>query len=105
MDTEQKTICVLVTAGPNGETAHTLFKIAQAAVALGHRVRVFFMHEGVYHIQHKNFKALSELDIEMALCASNALERGVEKKNGILFGSQYDLATMTAGSDAFLALD
>lgn len=97
-------ICILVTSSPESENTRTLIKIAEAAIHLGQRVQIFLMCDGVYHILHENFFSLIKKGAEVALCAQNASERGLEKKPGILFGSQYDLADMVAHSESFLAL-
>jgi sulfur relay (sulfurtransferase) complex TusBCD TusD component (DsrE family) len=62
------------------------------------------MCDGVYHILRERFLSLIEKGAEVALCSENAQSRGVEKRAGILFGSQYDLSAMVARSDAFLSL-
>jgi len=62
------------------------------------------MYDGVYHVQHEVLHSLIEKGVEVSLCARNAQELGVEKRPGILFGSQYDLAVMVSESDAFLSL-
>jgi sulfur relay (sulfurtransferase) complex TusBCD TusD component (DsrE family) len=97
-------ICILVTSSPESENSRTLIKITKAAIRMGQQVQIFLMCDGVYHIVHQDFLSLMEKGAEVTLCAQNALERGLEKKPGILFGSQYDLAGMVSESDSFVAL-
>ncbi len=97
-------ICILVTSSPESENRHTLVKISEAAINLGQQVQIFLMCDGVYHILHQDFLSLIEKGTEVTLCSQNASERGLEKKPGVLFGSQYDLAGMIAQSESFLAL-
>ena len=97
-------ICILVTSSPESENRHTLTKTTEAAINLGHEVQIFLMCDGVYHILHQDFLTLIEKGAEVTLCAHNASERGIEKRSGVLFGSQYDLACSVAQSDSFLAL-
>ena len=105
VETENKsTICILVTSSPESENSRTLIKITQAAISLGQQVQIFLMCDGVYHIVHQDFLSIIEKGAKVILCAHNAHERGLEKKPGIHFGSQYDLAGMVAQSDSFLAL-
>ncbi len=97
-------ICILVTSSPESENSRTLIKITETAISMGQKVQIFLMCDGVYHIVHQNFLSLIKKGAEVTLCAQNAMERGLEKKPEIIFGSQYDLADMVAQSDTFLAL-
>ena len=101
---DRSRICILVSSSPQSENTRTLFKITEAAVAMGHQVQIFLMSDGVYHILYQSFSTLVEKGVEVALCAYDAMERGLDKKTGIYFGSYYDLATMVAKADGFLAL-
>ncbi|OIP63739.1 MAG: hypothetical protein CO150_08125 [Nitrospirae bacterium CG_4_9_14_3_um_filter_53_35] len=101
---DRSRICILVASSPESENTRTLFKITEAAVAMGHQVEIFLMSDGVYHILHHNFSNLIAKGAEVALCAYDAMERGLDKKTGIHFGSYYDLAVMVAKADGFLAL-
>jgi len=97
-------ICILVTSSPESENSRTLSRTTEAAINLGHKVQIFLMCDGVYHILHQDLFTLIEKGAEVTLCAHNAQERGLEKRPGIAFGSQYDLACMVAQSDSFLSL-
>ncbi len=97
-------LCILVSSGPGSEDGPTLLKISEAAMAAGHRVRIFLMCDAVYHLLNPDLLSLLSLGAEITVCAHNAMERGVEKKAGVVFGSQYDLAEMVAESQGFLAL-
>ncbi len=98
------TFCILVTSSPESENSRTLVKISEAAMQLGHHVQIFLMCDGVYHLHSQDLSPLISKGAEVILCAHNALERGLERKSEVLFGSQYDLAVMVARSDGFLAL-
>jgi sulfur relay (sulfurtransferase) complex TusBCD TusD component (DsrE family) len=100
---EGATLCLLATCSPESEKSRTLMKIAEAAVQLGHNVQIFLMCDGVYHVLRRDFMKLIEMGVEITLCAHNALERGVEKRESVSFGSQYDLSQMVARSDGFMA--
>ena len=97
-------ICILVTCSPESENSQTLVKISEAAIRMGQGVEIFLMFDGIYHILHDHFLSLIDQGARVVLCSHNALERGLEKREGIHFGSQYDLACMVAESDSFLAL-
>jgi sulfur relay (sulfurtransferase) complex TusBCD TusD component (DsrE family) len=97
-------ISILVTSSPESENSHTLMKITEAAIDMGQEVQIFLMCDGVYHILYENFLSLTNKGADVTVCAHNAMERGLEEKPGVTFGSQYDLASMVAQSDSFLAL-
>lgn len=99
-----RSICILVTSSPESENSRTMAGAAEAALRLGHKVQIFLMCDGVYHVLRKDFLTLIEKGAEVTLCAHNARERGLEKRPDILFGSQYDLACLVARSDSFLSL-
>lgn len=100
----RKKICILVTSSPESENSRTLAKISEAAIRMGQQVEIFLMCDGIYHILNDHFSSLIDMGAKVVLCSHNALERGLEKREGIYFGSQYDLAGMVAESDSFLAL-
>ena len=97
------TLCLLVTCSPESEKSRTMIKVSEAAIRLGHKVQIFLMCDGVYHILRENFMVLVEKGVDVTLCAYNALERGMEKRDGVLFGSQYDLSSMVSQSDGFIS--
>lgn len=102
-ETESK-ICVLVTSSPESQDRHTLHKITESALASGHVVQMFLMNDGVYHLLRESFSDLIAQGAQVTVCAHNAVERGVEERPGVVFGSQYDLSVMVAESDVFLSL-
>ncbi|MDH4317847.1 MAG: DsrE family protein [Desulfobulbaceae bacterium] len=96
------TLCILLTSSPENENSHTAVKLSQAALAKDHRVKIFLMSNGVYHVLHPRFLKLIEQGVEVTLCGSNAAERGIEEREGVTFGSQYDLSVMAATADSFI---
>lgn len=96
-------IGLLVTSSPESENCRTVIKITEAALRRGHRVRIFLMHDGVYHILRDDFMGLSGLGAQIILCSYNAEERKMTRREGVLFGSQYDLSEIVAQADAFMA--
>jgi len=105
MKKKSATICILVATTPqNASNTHTLFKITESALTQGHKVEIFLISDGIYHILQENFVSLIDKGAEVTLCAHNALERNLEKRPGITFGSQYDFSVMVSRSDTFLSL-
>lgn len=94
---------ILLTTSPQNENTHTVIELAKAARAMGHEVSIFLMEDGVYNVRDKKFAALSDAGVKIALCALNTEDRGVEKVDCALFGSQYDHASIAHDSDRFVS--
>ncbi len=97
-------IAFLMMGSPESGATRSLVRLTEAALGQGHRVRIFLMCDGVYQMMFPAVNDLVAQGAEVVVCAHNAEERGVARHEGILWGSQYDLATMVAESDAYLAL-
>ncbi len=102
---EKKKLGFMLTTGMESEDAHTVVKLAEAALEEGLEVSIFLMCDGIYHLISEPLNALVDKGAELSLCAHNAEQRKAEKKGTILFGSQYDLANIVAESDRFLAFN
>ncbi len=63
------------------------------------------MCDGVYHLNHEELKGLADKGARVVVCAHNAIERKVDKKDFVTWGSQYDLACMVKECDRFLAFN
>ncbi len=99
-----KQIAFMLMGSPESGATHTLVRLTEAALGQGHGVRIFLMCDGVYQTMLPAVNNLVAQGAEVVVCAHNAEERKVAKQEGVLSGSQYDLATMVAESDAYLAL-
>jgi sulfur relay (sulfurtransferase) complex TusBCD TusD component (DsrE family) len=95
---------ILLTTSPENENTHTCIRLAEATLASGRKVQIFLMCDGVYNIQHNAFLALHEKGAEIILCALNAQERSLDERQGVISGSQYDLATIVHESKRFVSL-
>jgi sulfur relay (sulfurtransferase) complex TusBCD TusD component (DsrE family) len=96
---------ILLTTSPENENTHTVIKISQAALSLGYEVHIFLMDDGVYNVHREEFLALIGKGAAISLCAYNADQRSVPRKEAILWGSQDDLASIVRQSDRFLAFN
>jgi sulfur relay (sulfurtransferase) complex TusBCD TusD component (DsrE family) len=97
-------ISFMLMGSPESGSTQSLVRLTEAALGQGHQVRIFLMCDGVYQTMLPAVNNLAAQGAEVVVCAHNAEERGVGKQEGVLFGSQFDLATMVAESDAYLAL-
>lgn len=96
---------ILLTTSTESENAHTVVKLAEVAISMGKEVSIFLMCDGVYNINDPRFKALADKGVKVIVCAHNAIERKQERKDFVIWGSQYDNATMVKECDRFLAFN
>jgi sulfur relay (sulfurtransferase) complex TusBCD TusD component (DsrE family) len=94
---------ILLTTGPENENTNTVIEISKAAREDGLEVSIFLMYDGVYNVNKKEFAALADKSVDIAICAFNAEQRKIGKVDGILFGSQYDHACIANDVDRFIS--
>ena len=77
--------------------------IARAAVARGHRVRLFLVGDGVRRVDLG--VELAADGVEVSLCEADAAMRGLHKsgQRGVYFGSLYDWARLAEDADRVLS--
>lgn len=106
---EEKKLGILLSTSPESENTYTVIKIAEAALLAEKEVYIFLMDDGVYNVNHSDFCNLIDKGAQITLCTHNAEERNVSRKEGIKegidFGSQYDLAGIAHKVDRFLAFN
>lgn len=93
---------MILTTGFGSQNLHTARRLAEAALEEGHQVSLFLMNDGVCHL--RRFQDLQGKGLALSLCAHNAYQRGLEKVEGVLFGSQYDWAQIVNESDRVVCL-
>lgn len=100
-----KKLGILLTTSPESENTHTVVRLAEAALKAGIAVEMFLMCDGVYHLEDSRLADLSARGVRVVVCAHNAVERKVERKDFVHWGSQYDLASLVKDSDRFLSFN
>ena len=95
---------ILLTTHPLSPDTRTAVQLAKAALDQGVDVEVFLMMDAVYHVHGNKLDELIAAKVPVTLCAHNAGERGVKEREGFVFGSQYDLARLTAQADRMITL-
>ncbi|MBI5187017.1 MAG: DsrE family protein [Nitrospinae bacterium] len=95
---------ILLTSGPFSPDAHTAIQLARAALEQNIEVEMFLMMDAVYHVNGDRLDGMIKSGVKITLCAHNAGERGVPQREGYNFGSQYDLAQLTAKADKMITL-
>ena len=93
-------LAIQLASGLESEDVRTVKKLAEAALAQGHQVSLFLMDDGIYAAS--SLQDLAPKGAAIALCATNALQRGLQPMEGVLFGGQNDWAAMVHDSDRVL---
>lgn len=88
---------IMLTSGVESEDVCTVRKLAEAAVAQGHKVRLFLMDDGIFNL--KTLLDLSGRGVEIALCTHNVMQRDMPRLEGVLYGGQNDWAEIVNESD------
>jgi len=96
---------ILLATSPENENTHTVIRLAETALADGKQVELFLMCDGVYHLNDARLEGLTQKGAKVVVCAQNCLERKVERKPFVLWGSQYDLALLMKESDRFFSFN
>ncbi len=94
---------ILLTTSPENENTHTVIAMSRAARELGHEVSIFLMYDGVCNVNKKEFVELVNKGVNIAVCAFNCEQRKVGRVEGVLFGSQYDNASIASEVDRFIS--
>jgi sulfur relay (sulfurtransferase) complex TusBCD TusD component (DsrE family) len=83
-------------------------RLARAALAAGHEVRLFLMHEGIAFATRPELAELCEAGVEAVACGTNALQRGLDllalPGGGVAEGSQLDHARLVRECDRVVTL-
>lgn len=87
----------MLTSGVESEDVRTVRKLAEAALAQGHRVLLFLMDDGIFNL--KSLCRLAECGVEITLCNHNAMQRSMPQLDGVTYGSQYDWAQIVNRAD------
>jgi len=90
-------LAILLTSGLESEDGRTAHKLAEAALGLGHQVDIFFMDDGVYQLP--GFEDLLGKGMKGTVCAHNAYQRGLGKREEFLIGGQNDWAEIVSAAD------
>lgn len=96
---------ILLATSPESENTHTVVRLTETALTAGVMVEMFLMCDGVYHLQDPRLAELAAKGAKVVVCAHNAVERNVERKDFVHWGSQYDLASLVNDSDRFLSFN
>ena len=105
------TFAFLLTSGPDRQDRHTLAHLVEAALAQGHNARIFLMGDGVVHkdwLVQQFSETLVNTEgsegLQLAICAHNAEQCGLERSEGIVWGSQADWAQFVNQADRVITI-
>ena len=94
-------LAIQLLSGFGSQDLRTATRLAEAALAQGHLVDIFFMDDGVYQLP--GFEDLLGKGMKGTVCAHNAYQRGLGKREGFLFGGQNDWAEVVNAADRVVA--
>ncbi|MDC4204410.1 MAG: DsrE family protein [Candidatus Manganitrophus sp.] len=114
IDKRQLAIGFLMTTSPEHQNRHTVFRLIEELLAAGHRVSLFLMDDGIYHIVRidlpnspsAHLEKLMKEGLAVSLCTQSAEWRGIfeaDAVSGIGWLSQHELSRIVASSDRFMA--
>ncbi len=101
----KKKLGILLTTSSESEDVRTVIKLSEAALRKNMDVEIFLMADGVYNLKFENFIKLSSKGVRIVVCAHNAIERGINKIDEVVWGSQWDLAQIAHTADRFLSFN
>jgi sulfur relay (sulfurtransferase) complex TusBCD TusD component (DsrE family) len=107
------TVGFLITTSPEHQNSYTVYRLAEAILAEGHRVEIFLMDDGIYNVVRNEvkerlfsgFEPLMDKGARVVICALSAESRGFSEEDllpGVGPMSQYELSDIVSRSDRFL---
>jgi hypothetical protein len=81
-----------------------LVRLGGAALASGHEVAMFLMHDAAALAARPELTALCDAGAEATVCGRSAAQRGISLADGALSGSQLDHAALVERCDRVLTL-
>lgn len=107
-------VVFLLTLSPEHQDSYTVSQLSLACIREGHQVDVFVMDDGIYGVARRSSRhaLVTGFDEVMAaggrvtLCSVSAEMRDLSERDvleGVVFGSQYELAQMVSKADRFLS--
>ncbi len=99
---ENRTLGILLATGPENFDKNIVTGIAEAALEMGIKVKIFLMDDGIYNLYDEKFIKLIENGADISLCSKNAGERRVKDIRNVRFGSQFDHAEMVKNCHRYL---
>lgn len=101
----KKKLGILLTSSPESEDVRSVIKISEAALRKNIEVEIFVMADGVYNLKFENFLKLASKGVRIVVCAHNAIERGINRVDEVVWGSQWDLAQLAHSAERFISFN
>ena len=87
-------ILFIMAKEPYTHDFHSLIRLTEAALNRGHKVKIFFISNGVYCLLKKEIKELKEKGANIYYCSHNTTQRGVKPEDFAESNSTYGLSKM-----------
>ena len=97
-------ILFIMAKNPYSSDFNTLIKLSKAALNRGHKVKIFFISNGVYCLLKEELKNLKESGAEIYYCSHNAAQRGIKAGDFAESNSTYGLSKMIKEVDKVIML-
>src|SRR5262245_55953006 len=103
MELQGKKLGVMVSSGPEAPSFDCAFRLADAALAQGVQVYLYYMDEGVRGVGDKRVQALKARGAHLFACAYSAQRRDVPIDESAAFSGLATVSDLMAGTDRFLS--
>lgn len=97
-------ILFIMAKEPYTHDFNTLIKLSEASLNRGHKVKIFFISNGVYCLLKKEIEELKEKGAEIFYCSHNTNQRGVKPGEFAESNSTYGLSKMIQEVDKVIML-
>lgn len=87
-------ILFIMAKEPYTHDFNTLIKLSNAGINRGHKIKIFFISNGVYCLLKEEIKKLKEKGAEIFYCAHNTTQRGIKPEEFAESNSTYGLSKM-----------
>jgi sulfur relay (sulfurtransferase) complex TusBCD TusD component (DsrE family) len=93
----------MVSSGPEARSFDCAYQLANAALAEGVQVYLYYMDEGVRGVADKRVQALKSNGAQLFACAYSAQRRDIPIDESAVFSGLATVADLMAGTDKFLS--
>ena len=97
-------ILFIMAKEPYTHDFNTLIRLSEAALNRGHKVKIFFISNGVYCLLKNEIKELKEKGADIYYCSHNTTQRGVKPEDFAESNSTYGLSKMIKEVDKVIML-
>ena len=98
-------LLIVLASNPYSHDFNTAIKLSIAALERNHKLKIFFMGNGIYSILREEVKRLVEKGAQVYYCAHNAQQRKIKPEEWAESSSMYGLSKLISEADKVIMLD